>query len=272
MPELPEVETIRLGLMGQIEGVKIVDVESHPCRVFQVERDCLNQVLLGAKIRGIDRLGKFLIFRLSEHNLVIHLGMTGQLTLRDPSRCDSPQFFRHPTTGLQRVRQHPPDQHTHLQIHFEDGRSLFYRDMRTFGKIYLLTHEEVRRDVFFSRVGMEPFSKEYSLAVFLGNCRGRKVRVKSLLLDQSFVAGVGNIYADEALFVSGIHPCRRVNRIRIFEREWLFQSVKKVLEKAIRFGGTTLRDYIDSDGRQGTHQEELRVYGREGSPCLVCGA
>jgi len=272
MPELPEVETIRLGLTGQFEDIEIVDVESHSCRVFQVPRDWLRQVLLGDKIQSLDRLGKFLIFRLSEHDLVIHLGMTGQLTLRDPSRCDSPHFFRHPATGLQRVRQHSPDQHTHLQIHFENGKSLCYRDIRTFGRIYLFTHEEARRDRFFSRVGMEPFSEEYLLDVFLDNCRDRKVRIKSLLLDQSFVAGVGNIYADESLFVSGIHPCRRINRIRIFERERLFQSIKRVLEKAIKFGGTTLRDYIDSDGREGSHQEELRVYGREGSPCLVCGA
>ena len=108
MPELPEVETIRLGLMGQCENIEIVDVESHSCRVFQVARDWFRQVLLGDRIQRLDRLGKFLIFRLSEHDLVIHLGMTGQLTLRDTSRSDSPHFFRHPTTGFQRVRQHSP--------------------------------------------------------------------------------------------------------------------------------------------------------------------
>ena len=272
MPELPEVETIRQGLLGRIEGVKVAALESHPCRVFQVSRDSLTDALVGHQFRRLERLGKFLIFGLDAHVLVIHLGMTGQLTLRDPRRHDSPDFFRHPTTGLQRVRQHPPDRHTHLQIHFEDGRSLLYRDMRTFGKVYLLTPREAARDRFFARVGLEPFSDEYTLDSFLVGFGERKLRIKSLLLDQKFVAGVGNIYADEALFACGIHPCRRAHRLGRFEKEWLFQSVKGVLEKGLHFGGTSLRDYIDSDGQRGTHQEELMAYGREGKPCRVCGS
>ena len=271
MPELPEVETIRRGLEGRVEGLEILGIEATGSRIFQIDPAEMAAALEGKCFVGLERLGKFLIFRLQGRTLVVHLGMTGQLTLRQPEVRDAEGFFRHPVTGLQRVRQHAPDRHTHFQIHFENGSSLLYRDTRMFGKVYLLSPAEAARDRFFARLGLEPFSDEYRLGAFLRRFRGRTLAVKSLLLDQGFVAGVGNIYADEALFEANLHPLRRVTTLRRYEKERLFQTIKIVLEKGIHFGGTSMRDYINSDGETGRFQEKLLVYGRRGEECFLCG-
>ena len=272
MPELPEVETIRRGLEGRVEKLEILGIEASGSRIFQIDPATLAGALEGESFTALERLGKFLVFRLRERTLVIHLGMTGQLTLRQPQIADAAGFIRHPVTGLQRVRQHAPDRHTHFQIHFENGLSLLYRDTRMFGKVYLLSPAEAARDRFFARLGLEPFSEEYQLEGFLARFRGRTLVVKSLLLDQRFVAGVGNIYADEALFEASIHPLRRVTTLRLYEKKRLFRTIKDVLEKGIHFGGTSLRDYINSDGEIGSFQEELLVYGRRGQDCFLCGS
>ena len=272
MPELPEVETIRRGLESRVEKLEILGIEASGCRIFQIDPAELASALEGKSFTALERLGKFLIFRLKEKALVIHLGMTGQLTLRQPKVADAAGFVRHPVTGLQRVRQHAPDRHTHFQIHFENGSSLLYRDIRMFGKVYLLSPAEAARDRFFARLGLEPFSEEYQLQAFLARFGGRTLAVKSLLLDQRFVAGVGNIYADEALFQASIHPLRRVTTLRLYERKRLFGTIKDVLEKGIHFGGTSIRDYINSDGETGSFQEELLVYGRRGEDCFLCGS
>lgn len=270
MPELPEVETIRRGLAEQIRGAVIDDVTANGCRVFQASAETLLSQLPGQRIEKLTRRGKFLLFGLQRHCLVFHLGMTGQLTVRDPERADSSRFIRHPTTGLQRARQHPPDVHTHLLLHLSDGRAVLYRDPRKFGRIELI--EPGALDAYFRKLGLEPFSEEWRLEAFLKRFRNRKLRVKTLLLDQKFVAGVGNIYADEALFESGIHPARLAHRLRRWEKVELFRAVGQVLDQGIRFGGSSIRDYINSDGERGSNQEELKVYGREGQSCLVCGA
>lgn len=269
MPELPEVETVRQGLRRQILGATVSDLEMVRCRIFQTRPELFLERLPGQRFVEIERRGKFLIFRLSRDRMIIHLGMTGQLTVRRPEVADSPRFLRHPVTGLQRARQHAPDRHTHLQLHLADGRSLLFRDVRKFGKCHLLTQPGEVEQVL-GHLGMEPFSEEYRLTTFLEGMRGRKSPVKALLLDQRFVAGVGNIYADEALFEARIHPQRRLHRLRKYEKVRLFEAVRKVLEKGVLFGGTSLRDYVDSDGREGNHQNELLVYGRTGQPCPVC--
>ncbi len=271
MPELPEVETIRRGLVDRVRGAVVKDLTARECRIFKVPPDRLLSALAGQRIEDLTRRGKFLVLHLERHFVLIHLGMTGQLTLRQPSRADASGFLRHPVTGLQRARQHAPDQHTHLQIELEDGRSLLYRDTRKFGRIDLVARDPRLLGDYFRNLGLEPLSEEYTLARFLSAFRNRKITVKALLLDQGFVAGVGNIYADEALFDSGIHPQRRVHRLLKREKESLFQSVARVLAQGIEFGGSSLRDYVNSEGQTGSNQEELKVYGREGQPCTVCG-
>ena len=273
MPELPEVETIRRGLVQQgVCGRTIAGLTVRNARIFQVDPMYLEEILPGQKILRLDRRGKFLVFHLERSRLIFHLGMTGQVTLRDPQRDDDPDFRRHPVTGLQRARQHAPDPHTHLQIHLQDGSSILLRDVRKFGKVYLCASDREDPDAVFSRLGLEPLTSEYTLDRFLDGFRNRKLRIKSLLLDQKFVAGIGNIYADEALYEAALHPARTVRSLRRYEKERLFRAIPKVLQRGIAYGGTSLRDYVNAEGEPGENQEQLQVYGRSGLACRKCGS
>ncbi|MBI2351157.1 MAG: bifunctional DNA-formamidopyrimidine glycosylase/DNA-(apurinic or apyrimidinic site) lyase [Deltaproteobacteria bacterium] len=272
MPELPEVETIRRGLVRKITGRLIVDVSfgSRDAirRIINMPPKKFLRKLKRRKITGLRRRGKFIIFELESHFLVIHLGMTGQLTLRDPRKNDEP-FVRHPATGLQRTRQHPPDRHTHVAFFLENGNSLLYRDTRQFGRMFLVRSADYKD--FFGKLGLEPFTPQYRLCAFAERLKKRRLPIKALLLDQSFVAGVGNIYADEALFEAGIHPARLACSLLPDEQERLFKALSLVLRRGIRYGGTSFRDYVNAQGETGQNQEDLRVYGREGQPCFRCG-
>ncbi len=247
-------------------------VEVGDRKIFQLDPSRLEIELPGQTVRAIWRRAKFLILDLDRHHLVVHLGMTGQLTLRDPACADDPRFLRSPLTGLERARQHSPDRHTHLQVHFSDGKVLMLRDVRKFGKVHLVRTSRNGLAELFSHLGPEPLSSEYRLDSFLATLKRRPgIQVKALLLDQTFVAGIGNIYADEALFEAGVRPARRVRSLRRYERTKLFHAIPRVLEKGITFGGTSLRDFVDSNGEMGHHQEELNVYGRGGESCHHCG-
>ena len=270
MPELPEVETIRRGLLPKIKGQRINGVTEDGSKVFQMDPELLGLHLPGQVIRDLRRRAKYLIFDLERHRVIVHLGMTGQLTLRNPGKSDSDGFLRHPVTGLQRTRQHAPDRHTHLQIHLANGTSVLFRDVRKFGKVYLFDVLDGSAGVLFARLGPEPFSEDYTLKCFLERMGTRKLRIKSLLLDQRFIAGVGNIYADEALFEAGVYPGRRVRYLRKYEKVRIFKAVPDVLRKGIVAGGTTINDFVDSDGEVGGFQEQLNVYGREGERCYRC--
>jgi formamidopyrimidine-DNA glycosylase len=253
MPELPEVETVRRGLAPHVTGATVVDAVLGDTRVFKVLPRVLAEELPGQRVLQVERRGKFLVLELEHHYLLFHLGMTGQLT-------------------VQAGRGSVPDRHTHLQIMLSSGIAVVFRDVRKFGRVFLLQRERSLLEAFFSPLGLEPFTSEYGLPAFLQRCRRRGLRVKSLLLDQRFVAGVGNIYADEALFEAGIHPERRVHRLTLKEKERLFRAIPLVLERGIESGGTSFRDFVQSDGSRGSNQQVLNVYGRGGKPCRRCGS
>jgi len=271
MPELPEVETIRRGLEPQLVGRRIASVDLRDSRVFQVKASWLVRKLCGQSVLSLTRRGKYLVLGLERDDLIFHFGMTGQLTFRDPGRPDSERFQRHPVTGLQRALQHAPDRHTHLQIHLEEEGVVMFRDIRMFGKVFLLERTAESLSQFFRRLGPEPFTDDYSLQTFLQGMGSRKLAIKPLLLDQRFVAGLGNIYADEALYEAGVHPARRVPKLLLREKKKLFRAIPLVLKLGIDHGGTSFSDYVNSDGEKGTNQERLRVYGREGQGCRRCG-
>ena len=274
MPELPEVETIRRGLAPCLIGRRLTSLTVTDRKVLDASATPVNlESLQGQRVRSVARRGKYLVLTLETRRLIIHLGMTGQLTIRDPNRADSPGF-RRTITGLEWAEQHEPDRHTHVHIQLDDGKWLLFRDTRKFGRIFVVPGASEDLGTFFSRrhLGLEPFTPDYELISFLKRFRGRTLAVKSLLLNQSFVAGVGNIYADEALFEAGLHPARRASTLRRAEKERLFKAIHLVLERGVEFGGTTFRDFVNSEGESGSNQEQLRVYGRQGLPCPRCGA
>lgn len=253
MPELPEVETLvqdlRKRLVGRvIESVKIGNEAVLASRPRDLEKN-----LPGRKIVTIERQGKFLQFRLTDRFILwFHLGMTGQLLLECPG-----------------VSSNPP--HSHFFLFFKDSKErLLYRDPRRFGRIALEGPGEEGRPEGIRRLGREP--REWEKETFASLFKTRRGRIKSLLLDQRLVSGLGNIYADESLHRAGIHPLRRAHRIRRERLFHLHEAICEVLEEAVRWGGSSIDDYVHVDGSPGRFQEFHRVYGREGERCFACGA
>lgn len=271
MPELPEVETIRRGLLLHVIGREITQLEVRlPKILLEPGVREFKSALKGQTFLNIQRRGKHLIFHTEDFRLLVHLGMTGQLTFWDKTRQNDPRFYVTPHTGLQKARQHDIDRHTHISILFADGNAVHYRDIRQFGKWRLFSIQKFNDSGIFSGMGLEPFGREYRINPFLRGFQGRSLRIKSLLLNQSFVAGVGNIYADEALFEARIHPERNANQLTLEERKRLFRAIPLVLKRGLKNGGTTLQDFINAEGGPGGNQDFLKVYGREGGKCRRC--
>ena len=258
MPELPEVETLRRELEPRLRGRVIRSLSTFPSRVFQLDPAVLEAAVTGQTIHAVSRRAKYLIFELDRWYWIIHLGMTGQLTVLDEPMENNGSS----SSGR--------DAHLALVARLSRGRTLWFRDVRKFGRVMLFSREGDGLGSRLGPLGPEPLGSDYLLEGFLGKLAKRKARIKSLLLDQKVVAGVGNIYADEALFEAGVHPARRVRYLRRWEKVRLFETIPQVLERAVLHGGTTLRDYRRSSGMPGTYQTWLKVYGRDGQPCTQC--
>ena len=268
MPELPEVETVRRGLDSRIRGRSIESAAVAANRVFQVDPEWLRCQIVGQRVIALDRRGKYLVIELDDWYWIVHLGMTGQLTVKrkDPYGPDSerrPNRFPDIADAL--------DRHTPLALRFTTGEVMTFRDVRKFGRVFLIAKKEGALTDLFGSLGLEPFGPSYRLEDFLKKLGDRKTRLKSMLLNQGFVAGVGNIYADEALFEAALHPARTVRSLRRSEKEALFRAIPEVLERGMLHGGTTLRDYVGIDGEPGQNQNGLRVYGRDDRACYRCG-
>lgn len=271
MPELPEVETVRRSLLPYLPGRVVEEVVvRHPKVLVYPDPESFGEQLRGARFEQLDRHGKLLILRLPPLVLTVHLGMTGQLTFRHPQRADQP-FRRHPTTGLQRTLQHEVDQHTHISLLFGDGCAVHYRDVRKFGKWRLFHQDDQRWPQELGKLGPDPLTPGWSYAAFERAVKNSSRPIKAILLDQSVAAGVGNIYADEALFLAAIRPSVRGTRLSAARIKKLFEAVPAVLEKGLANGGTSFSDYVDADGKKGSNQEQLLVYGRYGEACFQCG-
>jgi formamidopyrimidine-DNA glycosylase len=246
VPELPEVETIRRQLAPAISGRTIVAAEAHPSPKFARAVDATSHTFI-----GVGRRGKYLIARLNrDRELIVHLGMTGSLRIADPN-ADLDPYVRATWT-------------------LDDGSLLEFRDIRRFGRIAVLPAGEYRALPTLHALGPEPLSDEFDARAFHAALRASNRAVKTQLMSQRPVAGIGNIYADEALWRAGVHPAAR--RTTRPQSERLHGALRAVLTDALERGGTTLRDYRTFDGDTGTNQHHLECYGRAGLPCLRCGA
>ena len=254
MPEMPEVETICRSLRHHVEGKLIKEVEiSLPRLIKWPSPEDFRAIIVGRRIHRLERRAKYMLFDVTDGwVLVIHLRMTGRL------------FFR--------SADMPGDASARLVFHFSDGDALEYLDTRTLGTIYLLRENDLGRIYGLASLGPEPLSADFTVTYMVAELARKKAKIKTVLLDQRFIGGLGNIYVDESLALAGIHPERRANDLSEEEIERLHAAVNQVIEKGICAGGTTFRDYRDADGKSGAFQEELCVYGRKGLPCPVCGA
>ncbi len=253
MPELPEVETVLRGLRARALGRTIASVEVTNPLVVVGAAERFREKLLGRSIQSVVRKGKALAMELAgiegsePRYLVLRLGMTGQFTLAR--------------------REAPAGPHTHLRLALDDAaEELRYRDARRFGRLRCCTREELEQ--IFSRLG--PDAREISEEEFLQALRGRRGAVKSFLMNQAALAGLGNIYADEALFMARVHPLTIAGRVSPRVARRLLRAIQKVLDRAVHLQGTSFRDYIDIEGRPGNFLPRLRVYGRTGKPCRRC--
>lgn len=250
MPELPEVETIARGLAKRVNGdvIESVWLGSKP-EPLKSPAEHIVKTLEGARIERVGRMGKHIVFELTAKSpsrkaqWIVHLGMTGQMLVCSPDA--------------------EIEKHTHAIAKLKSGRELRFVDPRRFGRLSVAANGD------FQTVGIEPL--DVDLARFLQLFRGRKTPIKSALLNQKLLRGVGNIYADESLFRAGIRPRRRASTITREQLGKLYKSVRQVLKEAIKLGGSSVSDYVDSEGKEGFFQLRHRVYGREGEPCLVCG-
>jgi formamidopyrimidine-DNA glycosylase len=250
MPELPEVETVRRGIAPALVGKTLLGARvRQPSLRWPVPAD-LDARLKGRQVHAVERRGKYLLAHLDRSTLILHLGMSGSLRLT-PQEC-------------------APEKHDHVDILLEGGRLLRYRDPRRFGAILLADTPE--QHPLIASLGVEPLSPEFDGDWLYALTRGRSGPIKPLLMNAGLLVGVGNIYANESLFRAGIHPETPAGRLSRPRCARLAASIRSTLEQAIQAGGSTLRDFVDGEGKPGYFQQSYAVYGREGAPCRVCGA
>lgn len=253
MPELPEVETIKNQLGKKLKGKKIKDVKILFAKIVKAPLNDFRRAVLNSKIINIRRRAKLIIIDISNgYSLLIHLKMTGQL-------------IYHPN-----FRNSSCDAHTHLILNFQNNGELFYNDQRKFGYIKLLKTDKIK-ELLDKEYGPEPLDKRFTLSIFKKLLiKKPRARIKQSLLDQKNIAGIGNIYADEILFFSGIRPARIISTLTENEIKKIFQGIKKILANAIKFRGSSVSNYLDSRGRAGKYHLKLKVYSRHSQPCLKC--
>jgi formamidopyrimidine-DNA glycosylase len=248
MPELPEVETSRLGIAPWLEQQQVLKVTVRERRLRWPVPTAIDHELPGKFIRSLRRRAKYLLFETDGGTMMLHLGMSGSLRIVDP--------------------REPAGKHDHVDIEVANGKALRFRDPRRFGS--LLWTADPAEHPLLKDLGPEPLTLQFDGPYLWRAARARRIPVKQLIMDSGVVVGVGNIYASEALFLSGIHPKRPANRIAPPRMAALADAIRTVLLRAIAAGGTTLRDFHGGDGEPGYFLQELNVYGRGGLPCRNC--
>jgi formamidopyrimidine-DNA glycosylase len=252
MPELPEVETVCRGLAKVLPGQAIhaVKLNRGDMRVpFPPE---LGRIA-GSKVTSIDRRAKYILIRLDDgRTMIIHLGMSGRLLIHDDNK------------------KYVPNKHDHMILQMDNGVDIVFNDPRRFGLVVLAKTKEVAQHKLFVHLGPEPLEKTFSEAYLADKIKSKKIAIKLAIMDQQVVVGVGNIYASEALFMAGIDPRRPANTLKPAEIKKLVAAIKEVLKKAIKAGGSSLRDYVQTDGELGYFQHQFAVYDKEGQKCQGC--
>ncbi len=249
MPELPEVETTRRGIAPHVLNKTISEVVIRQHQLRWPVLKSLNNKLSGQRILQLDRRAKYLIFHFQQGGMLLHLGMSGSLRVLN--------------------RSVPADKHDHVDIILCDNRCLRFRDPRRFGSIHWTAQAPLQHRLL-RRLGPEPLSELFTAEHLYGRSRKRSRSVKTFIMDSHIVVGIGNIYASEALFASGIHPKRKAGNVSLSRYRSLTHAIKCVLHEAVEKGGTNLRDFVNSDGAPGYFSHELNVYGRGGEPCKQC--
>jgi formamidopyrimidine-DNA glycosylase len=267
VPELPEVETVRRGLSDLIIGKVLASATHDTPKSFPNAENDVRQFLVGSSVIAIRRRAKVLMIDLStDYSLVVHLKMTGQLVFVSK---DTRFGAGHPNDSLVNAL---PDTSTRVTLAFKDGSQLFFNDQRKFGWVRLMPTSEIPDLSFMQKVGPEPLEADFTARQFAERFKRRgRTNIKAAILDQSVVAGVGNIYADESLWGAKIHPKRLVETITSAEFKKLYTELREVMNLSIEKGGSSNRNYVNVEGKRGSYMDFARVFRREGLPCPRCG-
>lgn len=253
MPELPEVETIKNELSKKIIGKKIKDIEIFSESSINYKKDDFRKIAINLSINKIERRAKILIVELSDHyNFLIHLKLTGQLIYVEKNLEISKK-------------------HTQIIFHFSSGDHLLFNDLRKFGYVKLLKDEELKSYFINEKIGVEPLEGIFTLEKFKELLRNKRGKIKVALMDQKFIAGLGNIYSAEVCFYAYVNPNRIVSSLEEKEINLLFEGIKKILTEAIKYKGSSVDTYVDIYGEKGKFVPLLKVYGRKGKKCYRCG-
>lgn len=252
LPELPEVETMRKSLVELVGGKAIESVTVRVPKIIKkpLETEQFQDALIEQTIHDVDRIGKFLIFLLDDYSFVSHLRMEGN--------------YRLVSKGTEL------DKHDHIIFHFTDETELRYRDVRKFGTMHLFKKGDERKELPLLKLGPEPFSEDFTVEYFTQRLQKTSRIIKAVLLDQTIVTGLGNIYVDEVLYQAKVHPNRRANELKRDEIEKIRKYSADILTASIEAGGSSVNTYMNSHGQTGTYQEKLKVYGKTNEPCEVC--
>jgi len=251
MPELPEVETIKRDIEKQVIGHKIEDVWYDWAKTLKPDPETFKKAVVGKRFKDISRRAKLFIFRLDSTPLIVHLKLSGRL--------------------LYRNQTDKPDQFTHVVLKLDKGKELRFADMRKFGWLRVLK-DEGELDELLSEFGIEPFTSDFTLEKFASIIQNKGTMIKPLLMDQKQIAGVGNIYSDEALWCAQIHPETPAKNLSAEKIEKLYSCIQKTLKEGIADRGTSVDDYLDLFGQPGSHEQNLQVFRKDGQACPRCGA
>jgi len=260
MPELPEIEIIKRSLFKMVNKAKIIDIKINNKNLRYKIPNKFSKSLVGSTILRISRRSKYLIFHFKKKLLLAHLGMSGKLLLmriRDNTMFKT--SFYYDSNILQN--------HNHIYFILNNGLILIYNDIRRFGFFKLYNMTQLSKITFLKKLGLEPFSKKFNIKYFEKFIKNKKKNIKNLLMDQTFVSGLGNIYVNEALFMSKIYPLRGCNTLNRNEIEKLIRNIKKILKFSISKGGSSIRDYRNILGKSGSFQQFFCVYGQENKNC-----
>ena len=261
MPELPEVEIVKRSLHKMINSAKITDIKIINKNLrYKIDKD-LSKNLINKKILHISRKSKYLIFHLENKILLVHLGMTGKFLLtrtKDKKMLRTSFYY-----DLDILKKH-----NHLYFYLNNGLVLIYNDVRKFGFFKLYDIKNLKKIIFLEKLGPDPLSKFFSKKYFINFIKKRKKNIKNLLMDQTFIAGLGNIYVNEVLFLSKIKPIKSCKKLTNKQVKSLIINIKKILKKSIKNGGSSIRDFKSTSGKIGKFQQYFSVYGRENENCL----
>ena len=260
MPELPEIEIVKRSLFKMINKAKIVDIKINNKNLRYKIPHSFSKHLIGDKILRISRRSKYLIFHFKKKLLLAHLGMSGKLLLM---RCSDSKIFKTSFYYDLNILQN----HNHIYFTLNNGMLLIYNDVRRFGFFKLYNTTYLNKITFLKKLGLEPFSKKFNIQYFKKFVQNRKKNIKNLLMDQTFVSGLGNIYVNEALFMSRIKPMRKCNNLNKTEIKNLILSIRKILMFSISKGGSSIKNFKDTLGKSGSFQQFFKVYGQKDKNC-----